>query len=176
MTEGWWINYATRHYLALQCRGVDHEMALRNAENQEWLGIPASVARKFSQYRPRVDRDAMLLYVMRVCPLMRLRGHMTHVSCQYWNLDSDDKPFSVVGRWAVKYAGPGLLLNVSNLATHRNEQVVAQQWSEFVKKQRKNRPACQRQCVKSKGDKTTIGFPNDVKLNRHSRACRGSVE
>ena len=132
--EGWWVNYKTRAYVGLLCRYVDHEMTIRNDRNQKWLGIPAAVVKQFARFHTQVDRDAMLLFVMQQCPLMRIRGHDgTHTTFEYWQMDSDADPFDMIQRWVKKYAGPTLLLNVSNLATNRNEQVAAKDWATFVK-------------------------------------------
>jgi len=136
MNEGWWLDYKTKRFVSLLCLSVDHEMAIRDIENQAWLSISASVVKELSKFRPRVDRDRLILYMIQQCPLMRVRGHGSYASFEYWSPSSDLMPYTAIQRWVIKYAGPTLVLNSTNLATGRNEQVVAKHWSAFIKNQK----------------------------------------
>lgn len=149
MTEGWWVNYETRRFLGLYCPGMEHEIVIRDHKNQDWLGVPPSVAKAFNRYRPQVDRIRFLLYVMKHVPLMRIRGYGCRVQIQYWCPGGDDKPYAAVRRWAARWGGPRLLLEVSNLATRRHEHVMAGDWPAFVKRLAKTRQGCSNKGLKT---------------------------
>lgn len=119
MNEGWWVNYRTRRYIALKCKYVDHEMVLRNQQDQDWLGIPASVAKGFARFTPQKDRDALLRYAMKHCPIMRIRGHGGYTTVEFHAHDQR-RVLLAIRRWARKFAAPTTVLNVSNLGTNRS--------------------------------------------------------
>ncbi len=159
MTEGWWVNYETKRFVGLYCPGMEHEIVIRGQENQDWLGVPPSVAKEFNRYHPQVDRIRLLLFVMKHAPLMRIRGYGCRVQIQYWNPGGggDDKPYAAVRRWAARWGGPRLLLEVSNLATRRHEHVMAGDWPAFVKGQAKTPQGCSKTGLKT-GCKTSRNF------------------
>ncbi len=125
MKKFWWINFQTRRFVGLYCGSVDPEMALRDSETQQWLGIPATVAKGFGQFRPKDDRDGMFRFAMLECPLMRIEGdggiHAT-VECGA----EDWAPIWVaLGRWAKRFARPTTILHLNNLRTGESKQMTA---------------------------------------------------
>lgn len=116
MKEGWWVNFQTRRYVGLLCGSVDHEIAVRSHDNQNWLSIPASVVKEIGRFRPRLDRDDLLRFVMLECHLMRIRGHLTHVTVEFGA--GDWSPiWNVLGRWGKRFACPSTILRLVNLRT-----------------------------------------------------------
>jgi hypothetical protein len=130
--EGFWLNYKTRHFIELVCTGVDHEAAIRSPGSQKWLGVPAAVVRTFERYSIRTERDAFLTHVLKTLPLMRIRGHLTDITVEFWSKDLTN-PFIAIGKWAGRFAAPTMSLNVVNLSTGENWQVIAGEWAAFVK-------------------------------------------
>lgn len=135
MKEGFWLNYETKRYIELVCAGTDHEMCVRRPSNHAWLGVPARVAARFDRFQPVTERDAFLRQVMKSVPLIRIRGHLTHISIEFCSRRLA-RPFAVIGKWAAKHAGPQMPLNITNLATGRNWQVEVDQWGAFVESYR----------------------------------------
>ena len=134
MNEGWWINYKTRHYVVLHCRGIDHESSIRGRETQAWLDVPPSVVREMARFKPVEDRDALLLYLIQIAPLMRARGHGEYVTFEYCS-ENDSLPFESIRRWVKDYAGPSLLLQIVNLTAKGNTvlRVLPHQFAEMLK-------------------------------------------
>ena len=114
--EGMWINYRTRHYIALRCRGTNHEHAIRDSGNQEWLGIPPSVIEEIKRFKPCQDREALLIHLMRNAPLLRQRCHNETVTFEFSSADDESLPYESICRWTKKYAGPATLLHIVNFA------------------------------------------------------------
>lgn len=133
MNEGFWVNYESRRYIELLCRSVDHEMAIRDPENQAWLGIPPSVVTGFRRFRPRTDRDALLRYVMRRCPLMRIRGHGGIFTTVEFCSRDRHRVLRGIGRWAKRFASSRLLLNVTNLATRKTVRLTVSDLNRYIR-------------------------------------------
>jgi len=129
MRDGWFMNYSTGRLVGI----AEHEQDIRKPDTAKQLSVPGKVFRGFEKYTVGTDRRRFLLDLMQQVPLMRIRGHGLYVTFEYWSVNGDDKPFAAVGEWASRYAGPALLLNVSNLATRRNLKVNAMLWGDFVK-------------------------------------------
>ena len=115
MKEGWWVNYETGRYVALKCRGLDHEGIIRNPENQQWLGLSPSVIQNIYRFKPVQDRDSLLLHIMKATPLMRIRGHGAYVTFEF-SSDEEYQPLEAIRRWVKKNAGPMTVLNIVNFS------------------------------------------------------------
>ena len=115
MNEGWWVNYETGRYVALKCRGLDHEGIIRNPENQQWLGLSLSVIHNIYRFKPVQDRDSLLLHIMKATPLMRIRGHGAYVTFEF-SSDEEYQPLEAIRRWVKKNAGPMTVLNIVNFS------------------------------------------------------------
>ena len=137
MNEGWWINYRTRRYIELKCRYVDHESAVRNPEDQEWLGIPPSVVKGFAQFRPQTDRDALLRFVMKRCPLMRIRGHGGVFTTVEFHSYDRRRVLRRIRKWAKRFAAPTTIVNVSNLATKKAIRLTVADLNGYIRDQDK---------------------------------------
>lgn len=123
MKEGYWLNAETMHYIELLCQGVDHEASIRTPSTHEWLGVPASIAKTFNRFTPRTDRQAFLIHVLRRLPqLLRVRGHSTHVTVEFWASDPAPR-LATVRKWAEKFSTPTMPLHIVNLKTGQNWQV-----------------------------------------------------
>lgn len=116
MKEDWWVNYETGRYIALKCRGLDHEAAIWIPENRKHLGIPQSVVQEIHRFQPRINRDALLLHLMNTLPLMRIRGHDSFVTIEF-SSNEDCPPLDAIRKWARKNAGPGTVLNIVNFSS-----------------------------------------------------------
>jgi len=112
--EGWWINYRTGFSFCIGLRG-DHERWIQEPGNAVKLGVPKKVIAEFDRYRPGVDREKFLLFVMHNAPVMRCRGHGVYVTFEY-SASSDRGAMKAIERWVNGNAGPRTGLNVVNLA------------------------------------------------------------
>jgi hypothetical protein len=126
MRDGWWINYNT----GVSALITEHERDIRETRIAKRLCVPIEVFRGFADYTPVTDRIRFLTDVMKQVPLMRVRGHGAYASFEYCSPDGDEKPFEAIGRWVKRNAGPALLLNIVNLATKTNLQVMAGDWAD----------------------------------------------
>ena len=115
MKEGWWINFETGRTVALKCRNVDHESAIRNLENQKWLGLSPSVIQDIYRFKTIQDRDSLLIHLMKTAPLMRIRGHGDYVTFEF-SSDEEFQPLDAIRRWARKKAGESTVLNIVNFS------------------------------------------------------------
>ena len=115
MKMGWWVNYETGRTVALKCRGVDHESAIRDPRNQQWLGLPPTVIADIYRFKPVQDRDSLLLHIMKSAPLMRIRGHGAYVTFEF-SSDEEIQPLDAIRRWVRKNAGPMTVLNIVNFS------------------------------------------------------------
>lgn len=122
MKDGWWVNYVTGRKVALAW-GEQHEHVIRDWSAARRLGVPESVFAQFSRFRPDADRRRFLLWLMKLVPLMRVRGHGVYVSFEYASR-TDRKPVEAVGVIARRF-GPATLLRVSNLEMRRHRNVLA---------------------------------------------------
>ena len=115
MKEGWWINFETGRYVALKCRGLDHEGIICNPENQKWLGLSPSVIQDIYRFKPIQDRDSLLLHIMKSAPLMRIRGHGAYVTFEF-SSDEEFQPLDAIRLWVRKNAGESTVLNIVNFS------------------------------------------------------------
>lgn len=112
MNEGWFINYATGKKFLIH----EHETWIREPKNAKKLGIPPSAAKIFTKFKPVVDRDKFLLYLMQQFPIMRVRGHGSYISFEF-NSHSRQSAMESVLMFGKEYAGPFTTMNVVNFAT-----------------------------------------------------------
>ena len=82
MKEGYWLNYKTGQTVPIGYKG-DHERWIRGAGNARELGVPADIIRRFGEFTPCIDRDRFLTFVLRYAPVMRVRGHIDHVTFEF---------------------------------------------------------------------------------------------
>ncbi|MEI7902725.1 MAG: hypothetical protein WCK89_20955 [bacterium] len=111
MKDGFWINYRTGQVFVID----EHERWIRDEANARMLGVPERVIARFYDFKPSVDRDRFLLFVMKTAPVMRVRGHGVTVTLEFW-ARFKSKPMNAVRLWAEKNAGPLTLLNICNLS------------------------------------------------------------
>jgi hypothetical protein len=78
--------------------------------------VPAKVIRQFGRFRPEADRERFLVFVMRHSPVMRVRGHGSFVTFEYWARTDGKAVKQAVRRFAKRFLGPMTGLNVVNLA------------------------------------------------------------
>ena len=116
MKEGWWVNYETGRYVALKCRGADHESAIRDPENQHWLGLSPFVIQDIYRFKTIQDRDSLLIHLMKATPLMRIRGYGSYVTFEF-SSDEEFQPLDAIRRWSRKNAGPMTVLNIVNFSS-----------------------------------------------------------
>ncbi len=141
MKEGWWVNFQTRRYVGLMCSHVDHEMAIRNPENQKWLGIPVSVAKEINRFRPRLDRDDLLRHLMLKCPVMRIRGHGgTHTTVEF-GAEDWSAIWRSLNRWGKRFACPSTILHLVNLRTGECREMTMKEVQHEGKAERKHHAA-----------------------------------
>lgn len=115
MKEGWWINFETGRYVALKCRGLDHEGIIRNPQNQQWLGLPRLVIADIYRFKPVQDRDSLLLHILTTTPLMRIRGHGAYITFEF-SSEEEFQPLDTIRKWARKNAGEATVLNIVNFS------------------------------------------------------------
>lgn len=101
----------------------EHEHWLRRGENAKKLGVPQKVIKIFGDYEPGTARDEFLLYIIMNAPVMRVRGHIDHVTFEH-AAESDEKPLRAIKTWGELNAGPTTFLHVVNLADGCSERWV----------------------------------------------------
>ena len=109
MKEGYWINYRTKKFFEI----YEHEYWIRDEKNAWNLGLTKLLISRFQDFRPSIDRDEFLLYIMKSAPVMRVRGYGVSVSFQFW-AKSPVEPLDAIRKWARKNAGPLTFLNIMN--------------------------------------------------------------
>jgi hypothetical protein len=127
MQEGAWINYETGKIFDI----TDHELWIREGKNADRLGVPKSVQKNFLKYSPMEDRIKFLLYLMKNAPLMRMRGHGSDITFEYYNRSSKD-PIESVQKAAHKYGGDYSTLNIFNLATKEVTSMLRKDFDEIM--------------------------------------------
>ena len=122
MREGYWINYAGA---GKEVPVDEHEVYLRYPGNARKLGVPPKIIAQFGDFKPVVDRDKFLIFVMHNAPLMRVRGHGGMVTFEYAS-SSRSGPMDAIMEWCGKNCGPFTQLNIVNLASGENTQLTYQ--------------------------------------------------
>ena len=121
------MNYRTGRIVALEAR-EQHEIVIRDKRVAHTLGVPTPVYDEFARYKPEADRCRFLKSLMAKVPLMRVRGHGSHVTFEY-AARSKRMPEQAVRLWARKYAvGPATLICLVNLRTGRHRTLLALQF------------------------------------------------
>jgi hypothetical protein len=94
----------------------EHERWVRDYTNAKKLGIPPVVQEGFKKFKPIRDRDKFLVWLMKKCPIMRIRGHGIYYTCEFANTNIED-PLFYINKFMEDRAGclTGILIN--NLAT-----------------------------------------------------------
>jgi hypothetical protein len=113
MQEGWWVNYRTGKDFYVK----EHETWIRQPGNADKAGVPAEIQKKFSKFKAVQDRDKFLMFLMESCPLMRMRGHGSDITFEYYNSNSRDA-IEAVHKAAHDYGGRLSTLNIYNLMSH----------------------------------------------------------
>lgn len=127
MREGYWINYATSKTFDIN----EHEMWLRVPGNAKKLGLPREVIGMFRNFKPVVDRDKFLMFVMKHAPVMRVRGHGTTVAFEY-NSTSRRDPMDAIWIFGKENLGPFSTLYIVNFATNEKVEILFQNFEEAV--------------------------------------------
>jgi hypothetical protein len=126
--EGFWLNWMTGIAICIS----DHEQDIRIPALAKKLGVPDEVFLKFKRYRVIQDRIKFLRWVVRQVPLVRIRDHIEHITCEY-AAKSDKKPYAAIKKvWAGR-CGPATLLMLVNIQTQRHLTVPAQLFMEGTK-------------------------------------------
>lgn len=112
MKEGFWINYAADIVIEID----EHEQWLRRLGNTGRLGVSEEVQKAFSVFKPGVDRDRFLLFVIGHAPVMRVRGHGGYVTFEFAS-NSSKLPLTAIIKWCKRYAGPHMSRRVHNFET-----------------------------------------------------------
>jgi len=123
MKEGYWANYRTGRMVPVN----EHEEFIREPKNAKKMGVPDNVIKAFGRFRPRQDRDKLLLFIMQHAPLMRIRGHGDFASFEYSSRDRSD-PMDTIWMWGKQNAGPFTGILISNFATGEKTQLT---WENF---------------------------------------------
>jgi hypothetical protein len=118
MKEGYWLNYRTGKEFEID----EHERWLRAPGNARKLGVPPNVIIMFNNFRPEKDRDKFLLFVMKSAPVIRARGHGSHMTFEYASRDRQS-PMDSVWMLAKQHAGLFTQLDIVNFATGESTQV-----------------------------------------------------
>lgn len=125
MREGYWINYSNGKVFLID----EHEQWLRSPGNAKKLGVPQSVIAMFKKFKPVIDRDKFLLFVMQHAPVMRARGHGSHISFEYAS-HTRQEPLDAILMFGRKNLGPLSNLYIVNFATKETAQMTFQGFEE----------------------------------------------
>lgn len=118
MNEGWWINYQTSKTFRIH----EHETWIREGNNAKKLGIPLTIIKSFAKFRPVKDRDKFLLFLLKQCPVMRVRGHGSYVTFEF-STRSRKAAVEEIWLWGQENAGPFTMMNIINFATGEQIQL-----------------------------------------------------
>jgi len=127
MTEGYWINYSNLKTIEMP----EHETFIRNPANAKKLGISEATIKKFDDFKPQKDREAFLTFVMKNNPVMRVRGHGTMVTFEFYNR-SKKNPLDAIWVFGKKNLGPFSHLNIVNLATNETIEMNFEEYEELI--------------------------------------------
>jgi hypothetical protein len=118
MKEGWFINYKSGRQFPIH----EHEMWLRAKGNARKLGVSPAVIAEFGKFKPVREREKFLLYVMQNAPVMRVRGHGSHVTFEFFSR-STKAPLESAWLWGQEEAGPFTNMLFVNFATKEKSQM-----------------------------------------------------
>ncbi len=121
MKDGWWLNYRTGRWFPIH----EHELWIRTGENARLLGGARGVARQFGRFRPVMDRNRFLLWLMEKTPVMRIRGHRGYVTFEF-HARACRRPLQAIAKFAGAEATPPTCLHIVNLATEEAMDVTAE--------------------------------------------------
>lgn len=106
--EGYWINYRTDEYFPV----YEHERWIRDEENAVKLGLSQLVIDSFSRFKKRVDRDKFLLYLMKMSPIIRVRGHGQSMTFEFSSNSFDS--LAAIWEFGKKILGPFSRIHIVN--------------------------------------------------------------
>jgi hypothetical protein len=130
MKEGYWLNYNNGKEFEID----EHEQWIRTPGNAKKLGVPANVIAMFGKFKPAIDRDKFLLFVMKNAPVIRARGHGSVISFEYNSRDRQ-APMDSILVLAEKFAGPLSQLYIVNFATKETTQMSFQEFDRIMNSQ-----------------------------------------
>lgn len=115
MKEGFWVNYQQDKIFPID----DHELWVRREGNASTLGVGPEILREFCKFRPKMDRDEFLLFLIKSSPIMRIRGHGTFTTFEF---SSTNQRYVVdwIWLWSLKHLGPQSTLWIRNFKTGKN--------------------------------------------------------
>ena len=123
MLDGYWLNYETMKWNTI----TEHETWIRDETNATKIGVPPEVVERFKEYVPHDGRIPFLTWLLKVTPLMRIRGHGETISFEFSN-PQVDAPLKALSKWCRACAGEFSMLMVRNFAT---DTVFNVRWGEF---------------------------------------------
>ena len=124
MKEGFWANYRQDKVLSID----DHELWIRRRGNALSLGVGSEVSAEFYRFEPKVDRDEFLLFLINSSPIMRIRGHGTFTTFEFYSIEHR-YVLDWIWVWALKNLGPRSTLWVRNFKTGKDAEIRLGGWS-----------------------------------------------
>ena len=116
MKEGWWIRYGCQRVKIYPVDGHERWLRTRDRKNATKLGVPKNTRDLFPGLA--LNRERFLRFLLANAPIMRVRGHGSFVTFEYWSKDNE-AAFKAIRAWGKRMgAGEALLLNIVNLCTH----------------------------------------------------------
>jgi hypothetical protein len=127
MNAGYFINYSTGVTVEIH----DHEIDIRKPATYKRLGVKPETIKDFPKYEILKDRTAFLTFVMKNNPIMRVRGHGTTVTFEFYNR-SKKNPLDAIWVFGKKNLGPFSHLNIVNLATNESIDMNFEEYEELI--------------------------------------------
>jgi hypothetical protein len=124
--DGFWINYRTDEVFEIH----EHEKWIREGNNAKTAGVPSSVIKQFSKFKPVDDRDEFLLFIMSKSDLMRVRGHKTYYTFEFSSHRISD-PIMAIWSFGTDHLRPLSGMYIVNFAS---KQSVELYWKDFKEK------------------------------------------
>ncbi|MDD4869840.1 MAG: hypothetical protein PHR77_04710 [Kiritimatiellae bacterium] len=110
MWEGFFINYNTGKTVCIGLRN-DHARWIAEAPNAEKLGVVIAK----TKFHPINNRDEFLLHILRLAPVMRIRGHGLYVTFEF-DSKTMKQPYRAINQFSIKYLVPVRMLHIVNWA------------------------------------------------------------
>jgi len=126
MELGFWLNYKTGNVFRID----EHEDWIRRWENAKKLGISSNIYNKYTDvFKPKEDREKMLLWVMNNAPIIRARGHESSVSFEFSSVKVKDALFTIY-EWGEDYAGDYTHMHIVNFKKKKKVDIL---WKDYKK-------------------------------------------
>lgn len=126
--EGFWINYDSGKTFPVD----EHETWIRKPVNAKKIGLSSGLFKMFDKYKYQKDRDDFLVFIMSKAPIMRVRGHGSYWTFEFYSSKIDDILFEIY-KFAKGIAGDYTGMNIVNMKNKDVAQIYFKDFKEKIK-------------------------------------------